>query len=148
MPQDAQAYEITARHSDQWAGSCGGPAHVRREKGGRASVPGFVGGVGQAGAMSPWIEIVIASVDQPDQQRWDEQCERIRRSGARFESGSRNWRLHLDLVDSRRVAFAWAELVVAARTYGTRVLVLDPETGMPAYSALGPPAEWPERSQV
>lgn len=86
--------------------------------------------------MTQRIEIVISSADQPDQKKWDEQRERIRRSGARFERLSRNWRLELDLSDASQVAASLAELCVAARNYGTTVLVLDPASGMPAMTVL------------
>lgn len=86
--------------------------------------------------MSHQIEILIRSAEQSDQQRWDQQCARIRRSGAQFESNSRNWRLHLDLTEPSGTAAALGELFTAAQTFGTTVLPINPETEMPAVSVL------------
>ncbi len=90
--------------------------------------------------MSHHIEIVIRAADQPDQQRWQQQRARIRRSGAQFESASRNWRVHLDLTDAGATAAALGELFTAAQTFGTTVLAISPDTGMPAVSVLEQPA--------
>lgn len=81
------------------------------------------------------LEIVIASAQQHDEQRWERQLAEIRRSGATYDPDSRNWRLQLDLADGHRVAVAMMALCSAARTHGTTVLVLDPTTDMPALVA-------------
>lgn len=86
--------------------------------------------------MSHQIEIVIRSAEQSDQERWDQQCARIRRSGAQFESTSRNWRVRLDLTEPSVTAAALGELFTAAQAFGTTVLPIDPESGMPAVSVL------------
>lgn len=87
------------------------------------------------------LEVMIASAQQSDEQRWEQQLAMIRRSGATYDPGSRNWRLELDLTDGQRVAVAMMALCSVARTYGTTVLVVDPTTGMPALIVDEAPTE-------
>lgn len=86
--------------------------------------------------MSHHLEIVIRAAELPDQQRWQQQRARIRRSGAQFEPANRNWRAHLDFTDAENTAAALGELFTAAQTFGTIVLAIHPDTGMPAVSVL------------
>lgn len=77
------------------------------------------------------IEILVKSRQLPDAEDWEGQRAAIRKSGACFDADSKDWRLVLDPGDGPRVATALSWLFHAARTYGTTVLVLDSEVGVP-----------------
>ncbi|MCI2421555.1 hypothetical protein MOQ72_29380 [Saccharopolyspora sp. K220] len=78
------------------------------------------------------ITIMVKGVPQQDEHRWEDQRSLIQESGARYDRDARAWYLELDAADSERLAASLMCLFKSAQKFGTKVLVLDPHTGMPA----------------
>lgn len=78
------------------------------------------------------MSITVKGAPQPDDDRWEQQRALIEASGATYVRSARTWYLELTTADERTKASALAALFKASRLFGTRVHVLDPQTGMPA----------------